>query len=154
MAGAARSTCASRPEREGNIAQVRQKSCCINTFTADVEIAFIAMVDAAVDDPARAEGFDSGAPQLLDVVVIAVGALFGELGRRAEADAQLGGQGSGAKAPLLPAAVNEWGRLRTLLHPQRADPLGTVDLVRRDRDQIGAFAQVQASERLDRIAEH
>ena len=48
MAGAARSTCASRPEREGNIAQVRQKSCCINTFTADVEIAFIAMVDAAV----------------------------------------------------------------------------------------------------------
>ena len=53
------------------------------------------------------------------------------LRRRAEADAQRGRQRARAQPPLLPAAVDQRRRLGAVAHPQRADALGAVDLVRR-----------------------
>src|SRR5947208_104516 len=48
-----RAASAGRTERESDIAQVREEACRIDSFASDVEVAEIAMRDAAIDRPAR-----------------------------------------------------------------------------------------------------
>src|SRR5438270_12923362 len=100
----------------------------------------IAVRGTAVDDPAGPKCGNRRLPQFLDMVIVARSALIGELGRSAEADAQHWRQSPRPQPLLLAAAVEQGRRLLPLAHPQGADALGAVDLVRRDRDEVGAIA--------------
>ena len=81
-----------------------------------------------------------------------VGGSRGQRCGRAEAGAQGWRQGAGANARLLPAAVEQRLQLDALAHPERADALGPVDLVRRDRDHV-RVRNGDSTETLDRVAE-
>ena len=79
--------------------------------------------------------------------------LFGERCRRAEPGAQRGGKCARSQPPFLSAAVDQFADLRPVAHPQRADPLGTIELVRGDRDQVCPFGRGQLAGALHRIAQ-
>src|SRR5260221_430556 len=64
------------------------------------------------------------------MVIVSSAALVGEPGRGAEADAQHRRLGPRAKPLLLPATVEEGRGFLPFAHPQGADPLGSMDLVR------------------------
>src|SRR5436305_12587552 len=114
MAGAARAARAGGTQRECYAAKVGEQARGIDAIAADVEIALVPAIHIAVDRPGRAERLQRRSPKPLNMVVVAIATLARELGRGPEADAQRGRQGSGAHAPLLPPAMNEGCRLRSL----------------------------------------
>jgi hypothetical protein len=76
------------------------------------------------------------------------------MGRLAEADAQGRRQGAGAKAALLPAAVEQRVELDASADPEAAYAFGSMHLVRGDGDHVaGVQGNVDAAERLDGVAE-
>src|SRR5689334_1047850 len=84
VAGPARTAGAGRAERESDVAQIGDQARCIYPFAPNVEVAGIAMLDAAVDDPAGSQRVDRRLPQPLDMIVIASAPLVGELGGSAK----------------------------------------------------------------------
>ena len=154
MARPARAAGACGTERESDVAQVREQARGIDAVAADVEIALVSAFRAAVDRPIAAERLHRRRPEPLHMVVVPVAALRGELGRSAEADAQRRRQRPRAHSPLLPAAVDERRRLRAFAHPQGADTFGSVDLVRRQSDQVRPFRKRETAECLDGVGEH
>src|SRR4051812_40586961 len=106
MARPTRAAGAGGTQRESDSAQIGKQASGIHVIAADVEIAVIAALRAAVDRPGRAERLQRRGPKPLNMVVVAVATLGRELGRGPEADAQRRRQGSGAHPPLLTTAVN------------------------------------------------
>src|SRR3546814_1986678 len=67
--------------------------------------------------------------------------------RRAEARAQRRRERARAARRFLPAAVEERLQRHAVANPERADALGAVDLVARDRDQITGVGDRHAAVR-------
>ena len=122
---------------------------------ADVEIAVIAALGGAVERPAVAEASRAPAPRAArhghdrsDARSASSRAASPKPTHRARR------QRARAQPALLPAAVEQRIERDAVAHPQRADALGPVDLVRRQRDQVaGVERQRHAAEALDRVAE-
>src|SRR5512138_3234273 len=108
VARPARAAGAGRPQREGNVAQIRHHPGAVHAGSTDVEVAVVAVPRVAVDDPAGAKRLDRRGPQLLDMVVVAGGAALRELRGFAEAYAQRRRQCTRAHLPLLPATMKQW----------------------------------------------
>src|SRR5438094_5395479 len=56
---------AGAPQRERNSAQIGEQSRGVDTVAANVEVALVAALDAAVDDPVRTERLDRRRPKAL-----------------------------------------------------------------------------------------
>src|SRR5947209_3570464 len=141
MTGPSGAAGAGRTERKRDAPKVREQPCGVDAVAADVEIALVAALNATVDGPVRAKCLRGRCPQPLHMVVVSIAALGGELGRGAEADAERRRQRSRTHPLLLPAAVDERRRLRSLAHPQGADAFWTVNLMGRDRQHVRTFGK-------------
>src|SRR3954452_7552212 len=151
VARPARAAGASGAQRKSDPAQVGEQARGIHTVAADVEIPLVAALNTAVDRPARAERLHRRGPEMLNMIIVAVCALGGELGGGAEPDAQRRRQRARAHPPLLAAAVDEWSRLGAVTHPQCADAFGPVDLVGGQRHKVRSLLERQPPERLHRV---
>src|SRR4051812_45661186 len=80
VARAARATGAGGTQRESDTAQIGKEPRSINVITADVEIALVPALHIAVDRPGRAERLQRRSPEPLNMVVVAIATLAGELG--------------------------------------------------------------------------
>src|SRR6185369_8950735 len=85
------------------------------------------------------------------MVIVERATLIRQLCRGSKADAQRGRQGSRSQPLLLTATVNERRRLLALPHPQGADAFRAMNLVCRDRDQVGSVTQLNPAECLDGV---
>ena len=133
-------------QRESDVAQVGDQVAPRPRLPVDVQIAVIALGRAAVDDPARSPSRIRRDPELLDMVMIRFARSLRELRGGAKADAQRRRQRSRTKSPLLPTAVNQRRRLGASSSTKRQSPWA-MDLVRRDRDQVGPIARIRPAQR-------
>ena len=62
MAGAARAAGAGAAEAEGDVPQLGEQTRGVETVAAEVEVAVIALLGAAIDGPARAQGLERHRP--------------------------------------------------------------------------------------------
>src|SRR4051812_13994651 len=107
MAGPARSAGAGGAGGEGYTADIRDQPCRVQALGADIEIAVIAFVGAAVDRPA-AQLRSRAIPEMYDMGRILVAPFPGERRCGTEAGAERRAEGSRADAGLLRAAMHEW----------------------------------------------
>src|SRR5688572_18212330 len=87
--------CAGTAKAEGDIAEVGDQPCAVEVLAANVEVAVIATLAAAVDRPAWSERFQCLAPKPFSVPAILVAALCRQCRRHTEAYAQHGGESAG-----------------------------------------------------------
>ena len=130
-------------EREGDVAQVGNQPRRIDALAADVEVAVIAMCRAAVDrsspGPARAQPRPTASRHGRSRA--------SRVPPRACAAAPKPTHSAGDSVPerkprSCPPPWMQRRRLAALAHPQGANALGAVDLVRRDGDQVRPFGDV------------
>ena len=96
-----------------------------------------ARVLAAVELPA-VEQFARAVPQCLDMVGILRHPVARLGGGSAHTGDQRGGHRARTQPEFLTAPGLDFVQVDPVAHPQRADPLGAVELVRRNRDHVGA----------------
>src|SRR5688500_7134345 len=117
MARSARSAGAGGAQRESNVAHIRDQPRSVEPVAAEIEVAVITMIDAAVDYPTLSECCERKLEQLSNMRDVRLCPLCGQVSGFAHPGAQRWRQRARAEAKLLPAAMQQRHRLRTDLHP-------------------------------------
>ena len=140
VARPARAAGAGGAERESDVAQVAEQARGVEAVAADVEIAVVALLGAAVERPVRPERLPGGGPQPFDMIAVA---------RRSTASLAAAPKPTHSAGDSVPersprSCPPPWisgSGSAPVAHPQRADALGPVDLVRGDGDQVGPLRE-------------